>query len=83
MDLTVIWVPCFPAHGFGSALWPGFGGTSFPSEYTALLTQVQHVTTRGPVIPAHLQAQLDSAVFVVTVRCAIMLMLASASPRNP
>lgn len=33
---TVICVPCLPATGFGSALWPGFGGTSLPSEYTAL-----------------------------------------------
>lgn len=29
---TVIVVPSFPAHGLGSALMPGFGGTRMPSE---------------------------------------------------
>jgi len=29
--LTVIRVPSLPAHGFGSADWPGLGGAKTPS----------------------------------------------------
>lgn len=58
-------VPCRPALGFGSALWPGFGLMSLPSAKWAS------------------QAQLDSFVLVVTLRWAMWLILASASPRKP